>query len=64
MKLWAFLISLTHEERQKVVRKITQVTRALAADDTPKSERKALKKTLKDLRVDLNYILVSPSFFV
>ncbi|THH29046.1 hypothetical protein EUX98_g5146 [Antrodiella citrinella] len=42
-------------ERQKVVRKIQQVKKKLEAC-TEKSEKKALKKTLLDLRVDLNYI--------
>jgi hypothetical protein len=30
----------------------------LALDDQPKNKRKIVQKTLKELRVDLNYILV------
>jgi hypothetical protein len=49
---------IMNSERQKVARKIAQTNRALHSDETSKEERRALKKTLKELRVDLNYVLV------
>lgn len=45
-------------ERQKVTRKIAQTKRTLGAPDLGKKERRALEKTLFELRVDLNYIMV------
>lgn len=47
------------QERQKVVRKISQTTKKLSSDDlTPKSKKK-MEAALLELRVDLNYIMVS-----
>lgn len=46
-------------ERQKVLRRITQVKRDLEAC-SDKKEKKGLKKSLFSLRVDLNYILHYP----
>ncbi|KAI0343605.1 hypothetical protein BDW22DRAFT_1476361 [Trametopsis cervina] len=45
-------------ERQKVTRKVKQVQRQLESC-TEKKEKKKLEKALFELRVDLNYILVS-----
>ncbi|KAJ7125398.1 hypothetical protein C8R44DRAFT_783013 [Mycena epipterygia] len=42
-------------ERQKVVRKLNQTKKKIAASDTPE-----LQSTLHELRVDLNYILHYP----
>ncbi|KAJ7647886.1 hypothetical protein FB45DRAFT_894681 [Roridomyces roridus] len=42
-------------ERQKVVRKLNQTKKKIAAEDSPE-----LQSTLHDLRVDLNYILHYP----
>ncbi|KAL6305118.1 hypothetical protein BKA93DRAFT_731783 [Sparassis latifolia] len=51
-------------ERQKVTRKIQQVKRQLANADgktkLAKSERRTLEERLRELRVDLNYILHYP----
>ena len=44
-------------ERQKITRKIVQLKKQLDAC-SDKSEKKRLKKTLLNLRVDLNYIQV------
>lgn len=44
-------------ERQKITRKIAQVKKQLDAC-SDKAEKKRMKKTLLNLRVDLNYIQV------
>ena len=52
-------------ERQKVTRRIQQVKKQLANDEDNdgeklgKKDRKRLQKKLEELRVDLNYIIVS-----
>ncbi|TCD69584.1 18S rRNA maturation protein [Steccherinum ochraceum] len=45
-------------ERQKVTRKLNQAKKQLEAC-SDKAEKKALKKTLLELRIDLNYIQAS-----
>jgi hypothetical protein len=45
-------------ERQKVVRKINQTKRSIATSEA-KEEVEKLEPALADLRVDLNYILVT-----
>ncbi|KAF7980126.1 hypothetical protein HWV62_39553 [Athelia sp. TMB] len=47
-------------ERQKVVRKISQTTKALSADDLSSKKKGKIDATLLELRVDLNYILHYP----
>ncbi|KDQ56291.1 hypothetical protein JAAARDRAFT_104483, partial [Jaapia argillacea MUCL 33604] len=47
-------------ERQKVCRKISQTKTRLSEDDLSGSSRKKLQNALKELRVDLNYILYYP----
>ncbi|KAF8435159.1 hypothetical protein L210DRAFT_3409515 [Boletus edulis BED1] len=46
-------------ERQKVVRKIKQIKRSMAASEA-KEEQEKLKSALADMRVDLNYVLYFP----
>lgn len=45
-------------ERQKVIRKINQTKKQLAADAKSASNKRKAEASLSELRVDLNYILV------
>lgn len=45
-------------DRKKLLRRVKQVQRQLAADELSSKERKKLERTLLDLRVDLNYVTV------
>ncbi|KAG5640486.1 hypothetical protein DXG03_008339 [Asterophora parasitica] len=49
-------------ERQKVVRKLNQTKKRIASADA--SSKPQLESALAELRVDLNYILVRPPYFL
>lgn len=52
------VVILFYLERQKVIRKIKQTKRSIETSEA-KEEVEKLKSALADLRVDLNYILVT-----
>lgn len=63
-RLWSHT-TLLPSERQKVTRRIQQIKKQLAkgedneGEKLRKKDRKRLQKKLDELRVDLNYIIVS-----